>query len=340
MGELGSEFMNNSYKKGKNEYLSLSSYPKRYVLSGRTGLYLIAEELRNVGVSSVALPAYCCASMVAPFIEAKFNVSFYEANSVPINGAVLIMDYFGFVSDKTAKYAKKCKASGLKVIVDATQTAFSKAESYDKADFIVVSYRKWLDCLCAVVYSRDGFTTTEYGKDAVEYTEIWREAAKKKREYIDTGYGDKQDFLNMYFKANTMLAKDYIGYRATWEEVERFESVDSQFIRNRRKRNASILMSALIGKLGLMFEEFHDKDCPLHVPVILPIEKRAELKKQLVLKEIYCPCHWPINQVYPYKKTCLHDEEISLICDQRYTEEDMIREADEILRILERKEVI
>lgn len=337
MGELGSEFMNNSYKKGKNEYLSLIDYPKRYVLSGRTGLYLIAEELLNVGVSSVALPAYCCASMIAPFIEAKFNVSFYESNVVPASEAVIIMDYFGFVSDKTAKYAKMCRTAGLKVIVDATQTAFSKAKSYDIADFIVVSYRKWFDCLCAAVYSRDGFTTIEYGKEAVEYTATWREAAKKKRKYIDAGIGDKKEFLNLYNKANTILAKDYIGYKATREEIEMFESADSEFIRSSRKKNALVLMSALIGKLDLIFEELHEKDCPLHVPVILPSENRAELRKQLVLKEIYCPCHWPINQVYPYKKTCLHDEEMSLICDQRYTAEDMVSEADEILRILQEK---
>lgn len=44
------------------------------------------------------------------------------------------------------------------MIVDATQTAFSRLATYPLADYIFVSYRKWTDCLCAAVYAKKGFS--------------------------------------------------------------------------------------------------------------------------------------------------------------------------------------
>ncbi len=56
-------------------------------------MYLIAQELQVEGIDSVSLPAYCCGSMVAPFIEAGFSVSFYERYEITNSKAILIMDY-------------------------------------------------------------------------------------------------------------------------------------------------------------------------------------------------------------------------------------------------------
>lgn len=327
MNEIGSEFMMNSSFTGNNEFISLADYPKRYVLSGRTGLYLIAEELSVLAISSIALPAYCCGSMIAPFVDHGFSVSFYDEKKLFTEESVLIMDYFGFVSDETARVAEKCKAQGIKIIVDATQTAFSRSKAYDFADYIVVSYRKWFDCLCTAVYSREGFKTPEYEKEATAYLALWREAAIKKRYYIDNGIGEKQSFLNLYSKANSMLEDDYIGYKASQKEIERLENVDSNFIMQKRRSNALILLNDLKGIIDFLFDDLNEDDCPLHVPVLLPPNKRAQIRSELIQKSIYCPCHWPIDKKYPYEKTALHDEELSLICDQRYTEEDMKREA-------------
>ena len=130
------------------------------------------------------------------------------------------MDYFGFLKEETALFAGQCREAGLRVIVDATQTAFSRSRSYDSADYIVVSYRKWLDCLCAAVYSQNGFITQEYTKENTVYVDIWRNAAKKKKAYLETGNGDKQEFLDLYGKANHMLGEDYIGFKASDSEIE------------------------------------------------------------------------------------------------------------------------
>lgn len=334
MLEIGSEFMTDSFKRGKNEYCYLVNYPKRYVLSGRTGLYLIAQELLNGGISSVALPAYCCGSMVAPFVDAGFSISFYSGDDLSRAKAVLIMDYFGFLNSKTVEYAIKCCDAGVKVIVDATQTAFSRSRTYDYADYIVVSYRKWLDCLCAAVYSKKGFGTPEYTLEKNEYVERWRNAAKKKRDFLENGKGNKQDFLDMYAQANHMLAIDYIGYRACDSEIEKFENCDSHYIREMRRKNANILIQGLSAKIDVMIDHMSEEDCPLHVPVLFETEKRARIRKLLIHESIYCPCHWPIDEQYPHQRTVYHDNEMSLICDQRYSEKDMLREVTAVFEAI------
>lgn len=131
-----------------------------------------------------------------------------------------------------------------------------------------------------------------------------------------------------------MLSEDYIGYKATDCEVVQFESSDSAYIRERRRLNARVLQEGLSGKVDLMFNELGEEDCPLHVPVAMATELRAATRKALIQYSIYCPCHWPVDTKYPYKRTRFHDEEISLICDQRYTREDMAREVEKILRVI------
>lgn len=338
MMEIGSEFTMGAFKIGKNGYCALTDSPKRYVLSGRTGLYLIAQELKTVEINSVSLPAYCCGSIVAPFIDAQFKVLFYSGADIPGSEAILIMDYFGFIKEETLELVHKCKKAGLKVIVDATQTAFSRSNTYDYADFIVVSYRKWLDCLCAAVYSKSGFNTPEYTKENKAYVETWRLAAQKKKQYLNTGLGNKQEFLDLYSKANEMLANDYIGYKASVSEINIMENVDSSYIRNSRRDNAKILIQGLAGRVNLMFNKMADEDCPLHVPILLSSEQRTEIRKLLIEEKIYCPCHWPVDEKYPYQRTALHDEEMSLICDQRYTTDDIAIEVEAILKAIGRRE--
>lgn len=143
--ELGSEFSEKSYNSGVNEYFDLTGMNRRFVLSGRTALHLVALELKNKHICSIALPDYLCGTMVQPFYEEKFTVSFYESGnleeiqSIYQSSAVLIMDYFGFLKEETVSFASQCRDMGKTIISDATQTAFSRSELYELADYIIVT---------------------------------------------------------------------------------------------------------------------------------------------------------------------------------------------------------
>lgn len=341
--EMGSEFMENSSREGKNEYAMLLNFPKRYVLSGRTGLHLIADEIKEkYGVSSILMPAYCCSSMVEPFVKYGFEIFFYdsmnlsESNILQKADVVLIMDYFGFLSESTVSFADRCKRLGKTVIVDATQTVLSHSDTYSAADYVVASFRKWFDCLCAVVYSRDGFITPKYQREKEDYILKWRTAAKEKGNYIIHGIGEKKRILADFSDANRMLGEDFIGYRGCASEISKWENLESAFIKQIRRRNAQLLIDEIkeISKqyeVTLLFNQMGNEDCPLFIPILIDDKKRDKVRVEMIRENIYCPVHWPINKNYPYQQTLYHAKELSLICDQRYSEEEIEHEI-EVLR--------
>jgi hypothetical protein len=342
--EIGSEYNLNSNKVGENEYFQISNYPNRWFLSGRTGLYCIGREISNT-VSEVMMPQYCCASMVAPFVAQGINVLFYNSFDLAnvkmdeSKQAILVMDYFGFLSDETLSFISRCKALGKIVIVDATQTAFSYSNAYDEADYIVVSYRKWLDCLCAVVYSKNGFGTDDCTNNNISYTTTWRKAAGLKTNYLKGMPVNKQDFLDLYANANHQLDSDYSDYKPEETELAVLANTDSAFLRKKRRQNAVFLIDevkklSLDFDVGLMYDSVGDKDCPLFVPILVKEDKRGVIRQTLIKNDIYCPVHWPIDNRHPHCVTPYHKQELSLICDQRYGKDEMKKQVEVLSQAL------
>ena len=348
MYEIGSEFHENSTQIGKNEYIELVGAEKRYVLSGRTAItYIIKDILSYSTFKKVALPEYCCVSMIKPFVSKGIEIVYYGIDSIYEEifeqvEAVLIMDYFGIGSKATIRLSKLVKNKRKLLIVDATQTAFSRLETYQLADYILVSYRKWTDCLCAAVYSRNGFSIEISNQSNDTYVALWRQAAIMKRKYLFHGIETKEIFLDLYKRANRVLEEDYEDYIAPRDEVERFESIDSNYLRQRRRANGRILIEAIArsGKGGksnklYRYNPLKEEDCPLFVPLFVDAAVRDKVQKQLVNAGLFCPIHWPIDLNYPYIRTECHDCEISLICDQRYEEKEIVWELNEVLKAIE-----
>lgn len=102
----------------------------RYTLCGRTALELVLRDAMPVG--SAYLPAYCCHTMIEPFVAKGIRVQFYDVFFTATgidwdfdedNGCqlVFLMDYFGFRNEKTFRIAQRQKAKGKCVVYDATQ---------------------------------------------------------------------------------------------------------------------------------------------------------------------------------------------------------------------------
>ena len=348
--EVGSEFPNDSIMIGRAKHKDLVDADKRYALSGRTALSHIIDDIKcKLEIKRVAMPAYCCGSMIAPFVEADIETLFYSGLSTDIEAvisrveAVLVLDYFGFIRDQASTIARLSKALRKVLIVDATQTAFSSSPAYSDADYIFVSYRKWFDALCAAVYCRNGFIVRDCQRKHYEYVNLWRQAAVEKEYYLKTGRGDKQHYMSLYKVANTILDKDYVGYTASEVDIEKIEFVDADCLIQKRRTNAEYLIGELNKYMSnqdcrpynLLYSELHDEDCPLFVPVLVSAESRDQTRKRLIEIGVYCPTHWPINEVYPHFRTKEHDSEISLICDQRYGPETMKREVAAFIKALD-----
>lgn len=312
--EIGSEFW--EVPTGKEN--GLFPLDTGWFQSGRSALHAI---ISPSGIHSVALPSWCCDSMIKPFLDAGVKVGFYpvymdgglvqDISGVVADG-ILVMDYFG--------YTEQIDVAGFPgvVIRDVTHSLFSK--TYQDADYSFGSLRKWA-----------GFWTGGFGwgladsnlpEDEV-YAALRKTAMEKKQQYI-AGPSDRKDYLEIFSEAEEHL-EQCAPARAAERDIQLASKLDVDIIRSRRRANAAVLLDAFSDIA--IFPVMGEQDCPMFVPILVPEGKRDTLRQYLITNEIYCPVHWPISQYHQLdeKTGRLYENELSLVCDQRYTEADMKR---------------
>ena len=325
MREIGSEFWNVPTIEYDNGVFHNSP---QWFLSGRSALQSIIKEL--IDCKSVCLPSWCCDSMIKPFIDAGMNVSFYPVywNNKLIqeletgSDVILLMDYFGYSSSVRVPDS----FNGI-VIRDVTHSIFTN--SYVDADYYFGSLRKWSGIWTGgFAWTHDGHPLSVSNLSSKDYVELREKAMHEKAKYIaDTdNYANihGKRFLNLFSEAEALL--DDVGNEAAVErDINMAIHLDTETMKSNRRSNATILMEAF--KDWLLFPELKDDNCPMFVPILVPEGKRNELRQYLIEKEIYCPVHWPLSSyhVLEDRERFIYDNELSLVCDQRYNKYDMVR---------------
>lgn len=319
MKEIGSEYWDIPLTDKRNNV-----FPKetKWFISGRSALRAIINENN---FKTVAVPFWCCESIVIPFIDAGIEVSFYR-DRLPNTDAAIIMDFFGYVDQLDYSYYQGIK------IRDLTHSIFSKR--YEDADYYFGSLRKWAG------FWTGGFAwglkkENIYPNPPSEYIELRQLAMEQKRHYImnSNGQNDKS-FLDTFNKAEEWLDNSKDIYAADARDIDLAHYLDIGFIKNKRRNNAKILLEAL-GDISI-FPEIKGNECPMFVPI--RITTRDSLRKYLVQNMVYCPVHWPISEkhILMEEEKIIYDEELSLVCDQRYDKEDMYHMVELIQDFLEK----
>lgn len=324
--EIGSEFWNVPILDKKNSIFPNST---QWFLSGRSALQAIIKELEKG--RRVFLPSWCCDSMIKPFVDAGLEVSFYPVywhegqliQEIEYDSDVLlVIDYFGYTG-------QALELNGYKgtVIRDITHSIFTR--TYTDADFYFGSLRKW----CGIwsggySWTRDGHMLHIEHTNDNQYVFIRNKAMQMKSQYI-AGMQKDKEYLRYFAEAEELL-ENVEPFPAAERDVQLAKMLDVETIKNRRIANAEVLRSAFHD--WLIFPVPSSNDIPLFVPVLIPDGKRDELRRYLINNEIYCPIHWPVSKYHRLtaKEQFIYDNELSLICDQRYTEEDMYRIVDTI----------
>ena len=306
--EIGSEFWEVPTA-GENH---LFPDETRWFLSGRSALEAILRENR---FRTALLPEWCCDSMIRPFLEAGIAVSFYPTWEGPGDreaDAVLVLDYFGYTGHSRADNFRG------KVIRDVTHSLFSAV--YEDADYCFGSLRKWAG------FYTGGFAWGFRESAATAFCEsgyaaLRQQAMEEKAAYIQEK-SDSKEYLSLFSQAEDLLEQPGV-FAAADRDVELAKQLDVSGIRRRRRENAAILLDA-VREIAL-FPDLKDSDCPLFVPILT--DHRDELRRHLIRQEIYCPVHWPKTPLHQLTADGerLYDRELSLVCDQRYTPEDMHR---------------
>lgn len=328
--EIGSEFWDVPTSDKENLLFPEST---QWFLSGRSALQAIIRELHDY--RTVSMPSWCCDSMVKPFVDAGIEVRFYPVyfqdrliQEINLDSDILfVMDYFGY----TSEVADMKEYDGC-IIRDVTHSIFSSI--YRDSDFYFGSLRKW----CGVwtggyAWAEDRHRIVMDHDDDQGYTASRERAMQLKERYIN-GYSEKdvnpienKGYLKYYEAAEECLENVGIAPAAE-RDVSLAHTLHIDFVRERRRANAKILMEAFSDYL--IFTEMKDTDCPMFVPILVPGGKRDELRRHLINNEIYCPVHWPVGKYHKFFLTdgwsdSIYENELSLVCDQRYTEKDMER---------------
>lgn len=319
--EIGSEFHRISPDSGHGLTYPI---PGHLVFSGRTAIETVLKELP--GAKRALLPSYCCDSMIQPFRDAGIDVGFYPVNyenglkvEVNIPEAVDIFlwnNYFGF----NIPMPDLNNFTGV-IIEDVTHSLFSSHPYHPQSDYLVASLRKWVPINCG------GYCASVKGElhqvptviPPQHFIDKKTAIMMLKTEYLsDLDEEKKPRFLAMYGESNHWLAKHYSCLSIDSWSREYLNSVNMERQQGIRRRNARALYKGLGNAQFLFPKEF--MDTPLFVPILL--SNRDAVRKILTANKIYCPVHWAKPEE---AESNLYSMELSLICDQRYNEEDMDR---------------
>lgn len=155
--ELGSEF----WIENKPQKI-MTEREKVYCLSGRTAIDLILQDiLRKKEVKSVAMPAWCCDSMIAPFLAHGIDVRFYDydhtdyylTTDITENTDIFYFtNYFGYKNTLNIEIVRKIKENGSIILYDRTHSFLMDDKEYKVlSDYSFASIRKWMGVIDGAV---------------------------------------------------------------------------------------------------------------------------------------------------------------------------------------------
>ena len=354
--ELGSDFWQEKSAVQKNLLCNFpEEFEKRFVLSGRTAQELIVRDIINSrGSFSVYMPSYCCHTMIEPFVKNEVYIEFYgvfagerglnfEYDRSNTCDVVFLMNYFGFTDSDYDKRIIEAKRDKKIVIIDRTHAFLLPLTQAEKqADYIFMSPRKWMFANAAIACKNGRFFEEDFTRCNERYIFLRNTAAYNKYDYIFNNHGQKSVFLKQYSEAEELLSVDCERYSADVDSVERLLHFDATSAEKRRRSNAEIIVEFLSNfqtdAIRPIFPDVKENDVPLFFPVLLKDGVRDELRSYLISKSVYCPVHWPLSDFHKIndRGRRIYANELSLICDQRYDDSDILRETEEIKRFFER----
>lgn len=315
----------------------------RLFVTGRTALdHIICDIKARHKFEIVYMPSYCCQTMIDPFISNGIKVLFYDVCVNEEEGfcynidydlncdAVLVMNYFGFLSSDTGVIIEKFKnKKRVTIIEDATQSLFCEKAYNSNSDYVFSSFRKWFATPGGSIASKinSEFIINEPKKNHSSFLNMRIEGMQLKKNYINLQNIEKNSFLKIFNDAEILLENDYKNYTIDDVSFGIIENLNINKIRIERTSNAQRLLNGLTKSSVYkpVFNKVTSNDCPLFVPVIVKESKRDALKNHLIRNNIFCPVHWNKSDLHVLngKTEFIYDNELSIICDQRYDTEDM-----------------
>lgn len=325
-----------------------------WLRSGREALHLVALNIRgNDERPIVLMPAYCCHSMVDPFIKAGWGVVYY-----PLSGdlttdvqvlymllisklprAVLTMNFFGSASTKAAIDTIKTAKPDCICIEDFSHCTFSLGNIYNpEVDYYVSSIRKSVGvCDGSVIISKNPIDESEVQDAETDFSKT-RQGVQtiKGRYYYTQDGGSKNTFLTQLRLKETDLDNFKGVHRISDYAQKQLKSINGGEIAFARRINMRHIIGRLAGKVETVpgIERCFE-GAPFSFPIL--VENRDEVQKRLAHNGVYAPVLWPISD--NARAICtisakMADKMLSIPIDQRYNYDDIEDIASIILSVI------
>ncbi|XME02214.1 hypothetical protein QYZ88_016295 [Lachnospiraceae bacterium C1.1] len=298
---------------------------------GRTCLYAILDAVKSK-VGGVLLPDYMCSSVVEVPLRLGIPIKHYHINTnslLPdISGikgelkkgetiAIVLITYFGMIDLDSTIIEINSNFPNTIIIVDDVQNYYGFGNHIDY-DYCFTSYRKWFSVPDgADIMQNNKKNMMEVYSQKNEYA-IYKASGNLLKNHVDM-IGDKIS-LELIEKGENMMDEEY---RFGCSEIgsKLLKRVDTELTAKKRIKNANTLHEGLL-KLGIKHLYNADR-VPLFIPIM--VYNRNKIRKALFSENIFSPIHWPNKDAKIQGSNELYETELSLICDQRYNEEDMER---------------
>ena len=293
-----------------------------YLNSGRHALEYILQGLQNV--KCLWIPYFTCDVVLQPLQKLNIPYKFYRIDAnLELSEDIDLKDgeyllYTNYYGIKDAYCNQVAKKYGSRVIIDNAQALFCKSipglnQFYSPRKFMGMP---------------DGGLAVTTFVNATEQLPIDQSFDRcshllKRHELIPAeGYNDFRENSKKIAEAPLSLMSE-ISKRI-------LESVDLEYIKQKRRENFAYLHEALRSANKLNVPSMGQFECPLVYPFW---SDNAGLKKQLIDAKIFVATYWP--NVFEWTKQGGVEYELAnnVVCipvDQRYGKDDMERIVKEI----------
>lgn len=321
-----------------------------WLRSGREALHLVALSIkRDKQNPKVLMPAYCCHSMMDPFIKAGWDVAFYplltdlSVDTASLQmllysvqpDAVLVMNYFGSTATNEAVSCIKVFSANCICIEDFSHCTFSFPYIYNpKVDFYVSSIRKSVGvCDGAVVISHYSLNESIIHDNESAFVDERRESQLQKERYLFTQNAEeKKEFLSRLQAQEAVLDRFVYVHRISGFGKAQLSSINGGAIRFARITNMKHMLAVLGGKIeSIPGIERCLNNAPFSFPII--VNNRDTIQKRLAQAGVYAPVLWPIPSKARARCSVsarMSDQMLSIPIDQRYNYDDI----EDIARIV------
>lgn len=310
-----------------------------YYASGRAALYQILRSISRIE-TKVWLPEWLCSSVVDAVKRAGYQYAHYslddnfqadaqllEKDGFADGDIIVIINYFGLLKIVESSKTVKDSYPNSIVIEDDVQAYWYFVENENEfADYRFTSLRKALPI-------PDGGIVRTKNKMPEALRENTFAPLKIKAGTMKLHRGENsindENYLR-FFEEGERLIED--NYESKMSSISHglYQGVLDQEAKARRRKNADYLIKGLESMNILPLMKVLGSATPLFIPIFL--NNRNAVRRQMFQHEIFCPVHWPLEGMNVKLGAEMAEHELSLIVDQRYTEDNM----NQILEIIKK----